>query len=66
MASTARSHVEGIVMLFCSTCWLLRVCREILCNHVGILAAFWVTALSAKNDFVLQEHELLLVLAIVE
>ena len=35
-------------------------------NHGGILAAFWVTALSAKSDFVLQEHEFLLALAIFE
>ena len=53
-------------MVFCSTWWPLRVCGEIWCNHGDILAAFWVIALSAKNDFVLQEHEFLLVLAIVE
>ena len=29
MASTARSHVEGVVMVFCSTWWLIRVCGEI-------------------------------------
>ena len=28
--------------------------------------SFWVIALSAESDFVLQEHEFLLVLAIVE
>ena len=53
-------------MVLCSTCWLLRVCGEIKRNHGGILAAFWVIALSPKSDFVLQEHEFLLVLAIVE
>ena len=51
MASTARSHVEGMVMVFCSTCWLLTVCGETLRNHGGNLAAFWVIALSAKSDF---------------
>ena len=30
------------------------------------LAAFWVIVLSTKSDFVLQEHDFLLVLAIVE
>ena len=29
MASKARSHVEGVVMVFCSTWWLIRVCGEI-------------------------------------
>ena len=29
MASTARSHVEGVVMVFCSIWWLIRVCGEI-------------------------------------
>ena len=66
MASTAMSHVEGVVMVFCSTWWLLRACGEILCNHSGILAAFYVIVLSAFSDFVLQEHEFLLVSAIVE
>ena len=40
MASTAGSHVEGVIMVFCSTWWLIRVCGKILCNHGGILAAF--------------------------
>ena len=49
MDSTARSHVEGVVMVFCSTCWLLRVSGEIYRSHGGILAAFWIIALSAKT-----------------
>ena len=48
MASTTRSHVEGAVIVFCSICWLLRVCGEIKRNHGGILAAFTVIAFSAK------------------
>ena len=51
MASTARSHVEGVVMVFYSTWWLLRVCREIECNHGGILAVFLGNSIECLKGF---------------
>ena len=56
MALAARGHVEGLVMVFCDTCWLHRVCGEIYHNHSGIWQLLGYS-IECFSDLVLQEHE---------